>query len=195
MRLSFCGAKAREGAVWTSGNDRRPKSGDRHLVNGGEDDPAHTGSAGARWLKLSLGLVTTAVFVWLFARGLDFNALGRAFAELSVSAVLLALAVMATAHAVRIVRWWLLLRALEPSLPLSACIRPFLAGMAVNNVLPLRAGDAVRVMRFRRQLRSPAMRVLGTLVIERSIDTVVVSGIFFLGLLGWRNNVCTPSAW
>ena len=138
-------------------------------------------SAGTRWLKLSLGLATTAVFVWLLARGLDFNALGRVFARLSVCAVMSALA---AAHAVRIVRWWLLLRALEPGLPLGACVRPFLAGMAVNNVMPFRAGDALRVLGFRHQLRSPAMRVLGTVVIERAFDTVVLSGVFFLCLLG-----------
>ena len=39
--------------------------------------------AGVRWLKLSLGLAITAGFVWLLARGLDLDALGRAFAGLS----------------------------------------------------------------------------------------------------------------
>ena len=137
-----------------------------------------------RWLKLSIGLATTAGFVWLLARGLNLDALGRAFAGLSVSAVVLALSFMAAGHAGRIVRWWLLLRALEPSLPLSDCVRPFLSGIAVNNVMPFRAGDALRVLGFRRQLRSPAMRVLGTLVIERALDLIILSGIFFLSLLG-----------
>ena len=137
-----------------------------------------------RWLKLSIGLATTAGFVWLLTRGLNMDALGRAFAGLSVSAVVLALSFMAASHAGRIVRWWLLLRALEPSLPLGDCVRPFLTGIAVNNVMPFRAGDALRVLGFRRQLRSPAMRVLGTLVIERALDLIVLSGIFFLSLLG-----------
>ena len=43
---------------------------------------------------------------------------------------------MAAAHGLRIVRWWWMLRALEPGLPPSACVRPYLASMAVNNVLP-----------------------------------------------------------
>ena len=138
----------------------------------------------ARWLKLTIGLATTAGFVWLLARGLDLDALGRAFAGLEVSAVLLAQAAMAAGQAIRIVRWWLLLRALDPDLPLRACVRPYLAGMAVNNVMPFRAGDAVRALGFRRQLRSPAMRVVGTVVIERAMDLIIVSGIFFLSLLG-----------
>ena len=39
-------------------------------------------------------------------------------------------------------------------------------------------------MGFRRQLRSPATRVLGTLLVERALDVAVLSGILFLGLLG-----------
>ena len=137
-----------------------------------------------RWLKLSIGLATTAGFVWLLAREVDLDALGRAFAGLSVSTVLLALAFLAAGWAVRIVRWWWMLRALEPTLPLGACAGPFLAGMAVNNVAPLRAGDALRVLGFRRQLRAPAMAVAGTLVVERVLDVAVLTGVLLVGLLG-----------
>lgn len=142
------------------------------------------GSAKGRWLKLAVGCAATAGFAWLFARELDASALGRAFAGLSVPVVILALAFFAAGVAVRLVRWWWMLRTLEPGLPVGACIRPFLAGMAVNNVLPFRAGDVLRVVGFRRQLRSPAMRVLGTLVIERALDVVVLSAVFFVCLLG-----------
>ena len=99
-------------------------------------------SGTVRWLKLSIGLATTAGFVWLLAREVDLDALGRAFTGLSVSAVLLALAFLAAGWATRIVRWWWMLRALEPTLPLGACAGPFLAGMAVNNVAP--SGPATR---------------------------------------------------
>ena len=141
-------------------------------------------SAKGRWLKLAVGCAATAGFAWLFARELDADALGRAFAGLSAPVVVLALAFFAVGVAVRLVRWWWMLRALEPGLPVGACIRPFLASMAVNNVLPFRAGDVLRVVGFRRQLRSPAMRVLGTLVIERALDVVVLSAVFFVCLLG-----------
>ncbi len=100
--------------------------------------------------------------------GAGFRFAGQCVRGLSASVVVFALAVMAVAHAVRIVRWWLL-RTLEPSLPFGARVRPFLSSMAVNNVMPFRAGDALRVPGFRRQLRSPAMRVPGTLVVGCSL--------------------------
>lgn len=150
------------------------------------------GCAAWRWLRLALGLSITALFLWLLARELDLHALGQAFANLSLPPLLAALGCMVAAMSLRLARWWMLLRSLEPGLPLAACVRPFMAGMAVNNVLPFRAGDALRVLGFRRQLRSPAMRVLGTVVIERVLDALVVSGIFFLGVMGLPQGAMPP---
>lgn len=130
----------------------------------------------ARRSKLVLGLAVTAILAWLFARGLDTRALAEAFGRLSTATILLALAFIAAAHAVRIVRWWIMLRALDPGLPVGNCVQPFLIGMAFNHILPLRAGDTLRVVGFRRPLRSPAMRVLDTVVIERALDLVAVPG-------------------
>ena len=146
-------------------------------------------AGGVRRLRLAFGLAVAAGFAWLLAQGLDGDALGRAFSRLSVSSLGLALAFMAAAHGLRIVRWWWMLRALEPGLPPSACVRPYLASMAVNNVLPLRAGDALRMVGFRRQLRSPAMRVLGTMAIERALDVVFLAAIFFSCLLALPEGV------
>ena len=135
-------------------------------------------------MKVAVGLLAAGGFAWLLARGLDVDALGRAFSRLSFASIVSAIGFTMVAQAVRIVRWWRMLRVLEPDLPLVACVRPFLAGIAFNNVLPLRAGDALRVFGFRRQLRSPAARVLGTLIVERALDVVFLSAILFFALLG-----------
>jgi uncharacterized protein (TIRG00374 family) len=136
-----------------------------------------------RWLKLVSSLAVTAAFLWLLVQGLDIKALGQAFADISIPFLSMALIFLASGYTVRIVRWWLMLRALEPSLPFGSCIWPFVTSIAVNNVLPFRAGDAFRVFSFRQQLRSPVVRVLGTLVIERVLDLIVLLFFFFLGLL------------
>ena len=138
--------------------------------------------ASSRW-QLALGLAGTGVFAWLFARGLEWDEVLREMAGLSVPVVLLAVGFQALGWLLRIVRWWLLLRPGAPGLSLGACAGPFLAGMAVNNVLPLRAGDALRLAGFLRQLQSPVLRVAGTLVIERVLDVAVLAAVFFVCLL------------
>jgi uncharacterized protein (TIRG00374 family) len=137
-----------------------------------------------RWLKPATGVAVTVGFLWLLGRGLDIRTLWQAIARLSLPILTLALAFLTIDYACRIVRWWWMLRAFAPHLPLGACAWPFLTSIAVNNVMPLRAGDALRVFGFRRQLRSPAARVLGTLVIERILDLIVLIGFFFVGLFG-----------
>ena len=52
-----------------------------------------------RWLKLSIGFAVTAGFVWLLAREVDLDALEQAFAGLSVSTILFALAFLAAGWA------------------------------------------------------------------------------------------------
>ena len=134
--------------------------------------------------KFSTGVALSLVFLWILARELDLNALERSFAGLTFHLLVPALGFLAVGYAVRIFRWWYMLRALESSLPLRACVWPFMAGVALNNVLPLRAGDALRIFVFRRQLRSPPMRVLGTVVIERILDTTTLLGFFVVCLVG-----------
>ena len=68
------------------------------------------------------------------------------------------------------IRWWVMLHALDRSIPLRACIWPLICSVAVNNVFPLRAGDVLRVVGFRHALGAPGMRVLGTLILERLLD-------------------------
>lgn len=136
-----------------------------------------------RWLRLAIGLAVAAGFAWLLASELDVGELRSIFGTMSLAVLPVALAFMFTGWALRIVRWWWMLRQLEPAVTLGACAGPFVAAMGVNNVLPFRAGDVLRIAGFQRQLHSPALRVAGTLVIERLLDVLTLVGVFFFCLL------------
>jgi hypothetical protein len=98
-----------------------------------------------RWLKPALGLLVTLAFLWLIAQQVDAAALAGAFAGLAPAWLLLALALLAADYALRILRWWWMLRALAPTQPAWDCAWPYFASIAVNNELPFRAGDVLRV--------------------------------------------------
>jgi len=139
---------------------------------------------GKRWLRPALGLVVAGIFVYLAFGRLEWSSIRAVLRSARPGPLLLALAALAAGYTVRIIRWWWMLRALSPALPLSRCVRPFLVSFAVNNTMPLRAGDFVRAFGFQESLQSPPMRVLGTLVIERMLDLFVLLALFFVGLLG-----------
>ena len=138
----------------------------------------------SRWVRSILGMVITATFLLLLFHDLNIEKLAVAFTAISIPSLLIALGFLAAGYTIRIVRWWLMMRLLEPALSLKACAWPFLVSVAVNNILPFRAGDALRVFGFRKRLRTPAMRILGTLIIERLLDLMILLGFFFIGLLG-----------
>lgn len=146
-----------------------------------------------RWLRPVLGFFVAAAFVYLAFGRLEWAEVEAALTSAAPGPLLLALAALAAGFSVRIIRWWWMLRALEPDLPLSSCVRPFLVSLAVNNTVPLRAGDLVRAFGFRDELRSPPMRVLGTLVIERILDLFVLLALFFAGLLGVAAGAFPPA--
>ena len=96
----------------------------------------------------------------------------------------LALTALAGDYAVRVYRWWWLLRLCNSEVTLRSCIWPLIASFAVNNVVPFRAGDALRVIGFREQLQSSGTWVLATLLIERMLDLTILLGFFLLGISG-----------
>jgi uncharacterized protein (TIRG00374 family) len=135
-----------------------------------------------RRLASLLGFAVAGVFVWLLARQVDLHDITTAGARLGALTVLAAVGSLAVGYSFRVCRWWWLLRALDQRVRFRACWRPFLSSIAVNNLLPFRAGDALRVVAFRHELRAPAMRVLGTMVVERLLDLLTLLCLFFLTL-------------
>ncbi|HEU4700436.1 MAG TPA: lysylphosphatidylglycerol synthase transmembrane domain-containing protein [Gemmatimonadales bacterium] len=130
------------------------------------------------------GLLVAAGFLVLAFRRLDWTAVAAAWRHAAVLPLVAGLALLALDFGLRIVRWWLMLRASAPALPARACIRPYLLSLAANNTMPLRAGDFIRAFGFREQLGTPPMRVLGTLVVERVLDLLTLLMLLFLGLWG-----------
>jgi uncharacterized protein (TIRG00374 family) len=129
------------------------------------------------------------VFITLAFRQVSLGAVVSAFRTAHVMPLVLALIAVSVGFGVRIVRWWWMLRTLEPSLPLRACVRPFLVSIAINNTVPLRVGDVVRAVGFRSTLRSSAMAVAGTLLVERLLDVVVLLALLFVGLFALGHSV------
>jgi len=137
-----------------------------------------------QYRRLLLGFTLAAIFLYLAFGQLEWGSIGAAVSSARRGPLLLALVFLIFGFWTRITRWWWMLRVFEPELPLGNCIRPFLISMAVNNTLPFRAGDVFRTVGFRDELRSPAMRVLGTLVVERLLDLLVLLAFFFIGFIG-----------
>jgi uncharacterized protein (TIRG00374 family) len=134
-------------------------------------------------LRIGLGALIALTFAWLAFAGLDWSATWQSLSRLQPGPLLVGLSLLAAGYLTRIVRWWLIMRELDPDVPLSSTVGPFLAGMALNNVLPLRAGDVARAVGFCAQLKIPPSQIFGTLVVERLCDLLTLLVFFYVGLL------------
>jgi uncharacterized protein (TIRG00374 family) len=141
-------------------------------------------SRARQWGRVVAGLAVAALFVALLARSIEWRQVRGVLAGATVFPLVLAVFALAADMSARITRWWLMLRAVQPDLPWSSCARPFLGSLALNNTVPLRAGDVVRVFGFQRTLRAPTAHVVGTLVLERMLDLLVLLGILSISVLG-----------
>ena len=66
-------------------------------------------------------------------------------------------------------------------------------GYLGNNVLPARAGDALRVFFLTPRVRADARAVIGTIVAERLLDVVLLVGLFFVLAFAVLGGVDVPS--
>lgn len=103
--------------------------------------------------------------------------------------LLLAVALYALNTVVRAERWHRLLEddGAHPSRRDSLAIT--IIGYAGNNILPARAGDAVRVVLMAPRAQTGARTVIGTLLAERLLDLVVVVLLFLVVGYGVLHNV------
>jgi uncharacterized membrane protein YbhN (UPF0104 family) len=91
-------------------------------------------------------------------------------------------------------RWMALLRHNGAS-PGRADIYSLVAvGYLGNNILPARAGDALRVVFMTPRARTDARTVIGTIVAERVLDVALLVGLFVVLTYGVLGGIGVPSA-
>jgi uncharacterized membrane protein YbhN (UPF0104 family) len=164
----------------------RPPAGDAPApaAGGGPAAPRRRGLSRLSLLGLAISVVAVAgVVYWaLQQEPPQFPDTAGEWAALAAAVALYAVATL-----VRGERWHSLLRA-EGAHPSRADSHGLnVVGYAANNVLPARAGDAVRVFLMAPRAATSKKAVLGTLVAERILDVVVILVLFLVvgyGLLG-----------
>jgi uncharacterized membrane protein YbhN (UPF0104 family) len=98
------------------------------------------------------------------------------------------------ACAVRGERWFELLRYNGAPASRADAYALLAVGYAANNVLPARAGDALRVVLVTPRTGADARSVIGTVVAERVLDVVVLLGLFVALAYGVLGRLDTPSS-
>src|SRR3954469_7505307 len=134
-------------------------------------------------LRLTLLVTATAGSIALFFAVAHPGRLLASLGALPASAV--ASAVASTMAGVMLVafRWRLLLGARSIDASIARLFAALTMGAAVNNVVPARAGDAVRVESAHRLTGASRLAIAGSLLSERILDAFVLAVLVMAGAL------------
>src|SRR5947207_425527 len=135
-------------------------------------------------MKVLIGVVVSAVLLWLSLRDVDFAGAWAATQAMNGIYLIPYLVVLVLAILVRSARWQLLLW------PVKQCSfwklnNATIIGMMANNLLPARAGEFVRAYAGARTEGLPFSTCLATAVIDRVFDGLTASGIFIFALIAY----------
>jgi uncharacterized protein (TIRG00374 family) len=147
-----------------------------------EFQAARRGGRLGRVAKLAVGLATSALFLYATLASVSTDQLFASIGAAKWEWLAVALASITVDFGVKVYRWRTMLRVLGAQVGMLDAAIPFMGCVALNNVLPFRAGDVVRVVAFRRITKLPTSAQLGTLVLERLLDLFVLIGLLLVPL-------------
>jgi len=134
-------------------------------------------------MKKGLGQIVavgaTVVFAALFLRGVSWSETRAHLGAIPVLTALAAVAAVVVSMTFTALRWRYLLRAAGVEVRVPRLFAGLAAGAAVNNVVPARGGDVVRV----KSVPARTSAVVGTLAAERLLDGFVLALFLAFGAL------------
>ncbi len=134
-----------------------------------------------RWLLLILGVMISAVFVYMAMDGLSLGEVWGDLQGANYGWLLPGVAVYFVAVWARTWRWHYLLRPLK-RVPLGKLFPIVVIGYMGNNVYPFRAGEVIRAWVLRRNEGVSISASLATIIVERIFDGLVMLIFVFVAL-------------
>jgi uncharacterized protein (TIRG00374 family) len=140
-----------------------------------------------RALIWAVALASTVGFGYLAIRDANPDEVWDALQRSNPWWILPSFAVLTVSVAIRALRWQLLFHR-ETRPPFGATAAATLVGLAVNSLLPLRAGEAARVIALRRRARTSPVESAATVALERILDVFCLL-LILLAALPWLPEV------
>jgi uncharacterized protein (TIRG00374 family) len=135
------------------------------------------------FLKLFISLLVGAVCVWFALQKIDLHSTSQVLHRLPLAAVGLYLVTLAATHLFRAWRWEYLLRPIGVNLSLPRLLAISSVGFMAILAMPVRLGEFVRPYYVVRGGQSRMSAVLGTVAVERIVDGLCISVLFFVCFL------------
>ena len=126
----------------------------------------------------ALGVAASAVFAYVAVRNVDIDLFSEGLRSSNYWWLVPSVVALAIGVYLRALRWTLLFdRGSRP--PVGVALRALLISYLFNNILPVRAGEIVRVVVLHREVRTSRAEIVGTAVAERIYDILTLLILLF----------------
>lgn len=145
-----------------------------------EHSPSKPRFQTGRIVQTLLGVSLSAICLVVLARRFDFGQISAAMSGFSWFHLVLALTALSVGYAFRVIRWSVLLNSIGQARVTSlSCAPAYFGSIALNNILPLRAGDIIRALVFPVSMGISRAAATSSILIERIVDLLTLVLGFF----------------
>jgi uncharacterized protein (TIRG00374 family) len=130
-----------------------------------------------RTIRICLGMALAGLFLVLLFRQVPVGDAARALTKVGPGTLAFGCGLILAAYLLRVRRWQLILRAAGTDVSYRAAAPVFFAAFALNNLLPLRAGDIYRWMATPGAGGATKSRAFAALAVERVLDLAALAAI------------------
>ena len=134
-----------------------------------------------RTVNIILSILVASLFIWLAFQHVDLSELWGQIKTVSFYWYPFFLLTMLFSHFLRALRWRLLLKNEDKSIPASTLFAGVMLGYVVNNIIP-RLGEISRPVYVAKKAKTNTSNLLGTIVFERLFDLATLLLILLFAL-------------
>ena len=142
---------------------------------------------GARTLLIAIGLVVSAVFMYIAVRGAHLGQTLDALRTTNYALLVPSLGFLALAFFIRALRWQSLFTPTRRP-RLRAVVSAQFVGYVANAVLPVRAGEAAAIVTLNKKAGTPVAEGTATVFVQRAEDVLSLLLLLFV-MLPWLPHV------
>jgi len=135
-----------------------------------------------KFCKNIVGYIITLICIVLIVKQINLKDVLDAVEHFQWLYLLIGVVSLAIGYTARIFRWSFMLRSAKAMTTWKQCVAPFLGSITLNNVLPLRLGDVVRILIFPASMGISRTDATSSVVMERCIDLMTLLGALVVGV-------------
>lgn len=153
-----------------------------------------------KWLSIVFVIIVSCVFLYFALQNANWTKIYKIILQTDINFIFIGIVLFIFSYFFKWLRWHIILKDLDSNISPVQTLNPFFGGFALNNFLPLRAGEAYRVLSLSKHSTISKTGSISTLMLDRILDglTLVIILIYTLPKENnpvWLKNMLNISIW